>query len=141
MLTHVGLAHGVPLESAPGRDVGSGSRVVGQDLDAATRRQVSGQPRQSDDGQGAFLAARVEVVAAHRRSVPSCARTVLTASGRTVQKRSTSCARWGATADVGSVIRTFPWVTAPMAASTWLGSRVSAVHAEPLATAKPRRLS
>ena len=33
--------------------------------------------------------------------------------------------------------RTLPWVSAPIAASTWLGSRVLAVQAEPDPTAKP----
>ena len=40
-----------------------------------------------------------------------------------------------------SETRTLPWVSAPIAASTWLGSRVEAVQAEPLATSKPRRSS
>ena len=34
-----------------------------------------------------------------------------------------------------------PWVSTPIAASTWLGVRVEAVHAEPLAMPKPRRSS
>ena len=40
-----------------------------------------------------------------------------------------------------SETRTLPWVSTPIAASTWLGSSVDAVQAEPLATANPRRSS
>ncbi len=47
----------------------------------------------------------------------------------------------GPTASSGRVTRTLPWVSTPIAASTWLGSSVLAVQAEPLATAKPRRSS
>ena len=54
-----------------------------------------------------------------------------TTSAMTEQKASTWAARSGATAASGRVIRTLPWVSAPMAARTWLGSRVLAVHADP----------
>ena len=57
----------------------------------------------------------------------------------TAQNASTWAAAVGATAASGRVIRTLPWVSAPIAARTWLGSRVLAVHADPDATAKPRR--
>ena len=48
-----------------------------------------------------------------------------------------------AAVDLASVVarvsdtRTLPWVSAPIAASTWLGSSVEAVHADPLATPNP----
>ena len=40
-----------------------------------------------------------------------------------------------------SPIRTFPWVRAPIAASTWEGVSELALQADPLATAKPARSS
>ena len=52
-------------------------------------------------------------------------------------KAATSSARAGETAGRGRVTRTLPWVRTPMAASTWLGSSVLDVQADPLATAKP----
>ena len=40
-----------------------------------------------------------------------------------------------------SVTRTLPWVSTPIATSTWLGSRVDEVQDDPLLTAKPARSS
>ena len=84
----------------------------------------SGQtsPRQSSSRSTAHSQA------APRRAVAS------TTPGSTRQEPRRRRRRW---CRGPSETRTLPWVSAPIAASTWLGSRVEAVQAEPLATLEP----
>ena len=67
-------------------------------------------------------------LAHHRR-----ARSRSIAPGSSPRKRSTS----SSVVFRSTATRTLAWVSAPIAASTWLGSRVEDVQADPLATSNP----
>ena len=64
---------------------------------------------------------------------PGCASAITW--GSAAHSASTS----SATGSSGKVTRTLPWLSTPIASSTWLGASVEAVHADPEATAMPRR--
>ena len=88
-------------------------------------------------GQGMPAAVQLELAASLTRHPGLAAQAVDDAGEHGEEAASTG----RASCPGASETRTLPWVSTPIAASTWLGSSVLAVHAEPLATAKPSRSS
>src|SRR6478735_9599216 len=125
------LAH-----AAPRLDVDPCGGVVGRDRDRVPDADPGDGLGQLDDRPGAGHAAAVELHPAHR-GAPASARRRWTTPGSSPASRCTTAE----SVSRPSETRTLPCVSAPIAASTWLGSRLLAVHAEPLATPKPSRSS
>ena len=127
----------VAAHPAPGRHVVRGRRGRGEHGDDGARRRARGPRGEPDHRQRAAQAARVDDrrTAASQARPPRArraARSRRRASGSIAAgSRSTSSARSGRHAASGRVTRTLPWVSTPIAASTWLGSSVLEVQAEP----------
>ena len=117
---------------APRRYVVPRGRVVGDHADQLTDRDVADPARQLDDRAPGTPARGSRGRASQPR--PQVAERP---AGSTARKRSTSSSVVSRPTDT----RTLPWVRAPIAASTWLGSSADDVHADPLATSNPRRSS
>ena len=139
-------ARGPRIAHQAGTSAGRG-RVVGEHRHDGARRDAPRCRRgQLDHRQRAAQAARVDHEVVDAVTAPLTARPprarpapAATASGSTAQEpvdvgRAVDRRR-------GSDTRTLPCVSAPIAARTWLGSSVLEVHADPDATAKPRRSS
>src|SRR5512132_1535400 len=133
------------LEAAPDGDVDPGPGVVGQQVDQAADLDRGDRPGQADHRDRAGQAQAVDGGGGGGGHRPSAARSTAwvsrsvisrrsaTAAGSTSSSRSTSAS----VASCRNDTRTEPWVMAPMAASTWEGSWVSAVHEDPEWTAMP----
>ena len=130
-------APGVLLAAHAGTTPGRRPRRPGRRRSSATTSpawSVGERLGQLDDRPGAGQPAAVEARPRLTAAPPTRGAAAPRAPGSAASRRSTSA---------GSVsrpreTRTLPWVSAPIAASTWLGSSVLAVHADPLATAKPQ---
>ena len=120
---------------APRLYVDPGGRVVGRHGHGPAHRDSGHRLRELDDRPRAGHPATVQLTVTAPPRPPRAG-----ARPRPGARRRAGAARPGR-CRARARRRTLPWVSAPMAASTWLGSRVLAVHAEPLATAKPRRSS
>jgi len=112
------LAHLMVAHAAPCRDVVAGSGIGCQHCDEGAGWGVSGGGGEMDHGQGAAQPSRVDLDLLHRSDAPRCARTAATAMGSSVMNRLISSSRVGPIAANGNVIRTFPWVSTPIAART-----------------------
>ena len=103
------------------------------------RWQVAGSAGQPDDRAPGSAVPRASTTgrSGHRSGRPELRRrTAATASGSSRQSRSTSASRVrGDRLRAGSVTRTLPWVSTPIAASTWLGRACSRCRPTPT----PRR--
>ena len=143
------LDEAVTAHPAPRGNVVRSRRVGREDGDGLHIALVLHDTGEADDREGTALAAGVHhgVVRRGRSGVrptdgprsltPSGSRTARIVGANAAVSAATSSDRAGETAGSGSVTRTLPWVSTPIAASTWLGSRVLEVQAEPLATANP----
>src|SRR4051794_12881034 len=133
-------AEAVAAHPAPRRHVVRCGGIGGEEHDDVDLRGGAHELSQTDDREGAPLApGGPDGLTAHSSPTPSSARTAATVGARATVKAATSAARPGETAVSGRVTRTLPCVRTPIAASTWLGSKVLEVQAEPLATANPAR--
>ena len=113
-------------------------RLLREGLSQPQHRQGTAQPAGVDGDRCGVAFGRVDGgvdggvaggVAGRRPRACNWARTAATASGSAATSAATSSVRWGDTDSRGKVTRMLPWVRAPIAASTWLGSRVLDVHA------------
>ena len=113
---------------------GGVAAVLSTDEDS-TDLHLAEVPGQRDDRLRAPHSAAVERgYGGHGRS-PSSARMPATTRGSTSRKPSTCSVVVSRCTDT----RTLPWVSTPIASSTWLGANVDEVHADPEATRRPRR--
>ena len=133
------LAERTPVR-ASGTTPGRRPRAAASSAATATMSPTATSPIRSASsmtGSGQSMPAAVELERRRSRRRPrraAAARPRGARPGRPRPPRPRSCRG-------SSETRTLPWVSAPIAASTWLGSSVLAVQAEPLATANPRRSS